>query len=85
MGASALETFKAIARQLPVPEGWFGVNEISPVTVKSEGLDDSLEVPVNLDETLITLWAACLWPPARDRWPLPAACPQVLTNCSVLK
>lgn len=85
MDASGLETFKAIARQLSVPERWFGDNEISPVTVKSEGLDDSLEVPANLDDTLITPRAACLRPPSRDRWPPPAACPQVLTNYSLLK
>ena len=85
MDVSALETFKAIARQLSVPEKWFGDNEISPVIVKSEGLDDSLEVPANLDDTQITSRAAGLWPPSRDCWPPPAASPQVLTNCSLLK
>lgn len=81
MDTSALETFKAIARQLSVPERWFGDNEISPVIVKSEGLDDSLEVPANLDDTLITPRAACFRPPSQDRWAPPAACPQALTNC----
>lgn len=85
MDVLALETVKAIARQLSVPERQFGNNEISPVIVKSEGLDDSLEVPANLGDTLITPRAACLRPPSRDRWPPPAACPQVLTNCVLLK
>lgn len=41
-----------------VHERWLVDNEISPATVKSEGLDDSLEVPANLDDTLITPRAA---------------------------
>lgn len=81
MEASVLETFKANTSQLSVPERWFGDNEISPVIVKSEGLGDSLEIPANLDDTLITPRAACLQPPSRDRWPSPAACPQVLPGC----
>lgn len=70
--------FKAINSQLPQPERWFENNEFSLVTVEREGLNDSLEVPANLDDTLIT-------PQAVDHWPPPAACPQFLTNCSLLK
>lgn len=66
MHASGLETFKAINSQLPLPERWFENSEFSPVTVKREGLNDSLEVLANLDDTLIT-------PQAVDHWPLPAA------------
>lgn len=57
MHTSVLETFKAINSQLPLPERWFENREFSPVTVKREGLNDSLEVPANLDDTLITLQA----------------------------
>lgn len=68
-----------------MPERWFGDTEISPVIVKSEGPDDSLEISANLDDTLISPWAACLQPPSRDLWPCPAACPPVLSGCLLLK
>lgn len=75
---AVLETFKAISSQLPLPERTFDNPEYSPVTVKREGLNDSLEVPANLDDTLIT-------PQAGDHWPPTAVCPQFLTNCLLLK
>lgn len=60
-------------------------NEISPAIVKSAGLDNSLQVPANLDDTLITPCAA-VSSLHHDTAGLPsAACPQVLADCSLFK
>lgn len=82
MEALVLETFKAKTSQLSVLERWFGDNEISPVIAKSEGLDDSLEIPANLDDTLITpraaLSPASITRPLASSSCLPSSSPRLL-------